>query len=40
MAWIEEHGGHYRVRYRRAGHIVTDSTHTQVEKTPPSTPPG
>ncbi|RSM38890.1 hypothetical protein DMB66_58755 [Actinoplanes sp. ATCC 53533] len=28
MAWVEEHGGHYRVRYRRSGHIVTDSTYT------------
>jgi hypothetical protein len=26
-AAIEEHGSRYRVRYRRAGHIVTDSTH-------------
>ena len=28
MAWVEAHAGRYRVRYRRSGHIVTDSTHT------------
>ena len=27
MAWVEDRAGCYRVRYRRAGHIVTDSTH-------------
>jgi hypothetical protein len=27
MAWVEDRGGCYRVRYRRSGHIVTDSTH-------------
>ncbi|MFF5079240.1 hypothetical protein ACFY36_19455 [Actinoplanes sp. NPDC000266] len=24
---MEDRGGRYRVRYRRSGHIITDSTH-------------
>lgn len=29
MAWVEAHGGRYRVRHRRAGRIVTDGTFTR-----------
>ncbi|MEV6350791.1 hypothetical protein [Actinoplanes sp. NPDC051851] len=31
MAWVEDHGGRHRVRYRWAGHIVTDSTYSRRE---------
>lgn len=28
MAWVEDHGGQCRVRYRRSGRIITDGTYT------------
>lgn len=31
MAWVENHAGRYRVRSRRTGHIVTDSTYANFQ---------
>ncbi|MEV0274341.1 site-specific integrase [Hamadaea sp. NPDC050747] len=30
MAWFEQHGDGYRVRYRHAGKVITDSTHPKL----------
>ncbi len=31
MAWAEAHGGHFRVRYRSAGRLLTDGTYDTTE---------
>jgi integrase len=31
MAWIEQHGDGYRVRYRHGGKVFTDSVHAQLD---------